>query len=60
MSSSIWFECVSKKFVWNTSSFSFGIGLNILGGGSEVAIGALAISMLRGICKCMGRWLEFK
>ena len=60
MSSSIWFECISKNFVRNSSSCSFGIGLSILGGGSEVVVGILAMSVFGGICKCMGRWSVFK
>ena len=35
ISSSIWLELVSKNLVWKFSSFSFGMGLSILGGGSE-------------------------
>ena len=49
-----------KNFVRNSSSFSFGIGLSILGGGSEVVVGILAMSVFGGIRRCMGRWSEFK
>ena len=56
--SSIWLECLSKKIVWNSLSFSFGMGLSILGGGTEVVNGSLAISKFGGICRCMGRWSE--
>ena len=59
ISSSIWLECLSKKFVWNSSSFSFGMGLSILGGGSEFVSGALTMNVFGGVCKCMGRWSEF-
>ena len=31
------------------------MGLSILGGGSDVVIGVLAISVFGGICSCMGR-----
>ena len=55
VSSSIWFECASKNFVRNSSRFSFGMGLSILGGGSEVAVGIFAMSVFGGIYKCMGR-----
>ena len=34
-------------------SFSFSMGLTILGGGSEVVSGVLAMSVLRGICSCL-------
>ena len=60
MSSSIWFECVSENFVRKSSRFSFGMGLGILGGSSEVVFGTFAMSVFGGICKCMGRWSEFK
>ena len=39
--------------------FFFGMGLSILGGGSEVVNGSLAMSVFGGICRCMGRWSEF-
>ena len=44
MSSSIWLECLSKNCVWNP----LGMGLNILGGGSEVVDGSLAMSVFGG------------
>ena len=43
----------------NSSRFSFGMGLSILGGGSEVVSESLAMSVFGGICKCMGKWSEF-
>ena len=48
ISSSIWFELFSKNLMWKSFSFSFGIGLSILGGSSDVIIGALAISVFGG------------
>lgn len=59
VSSSIWFELLSKNFIWNFSRFSFGMGLRILGGGIGVVIDVLAISVFDGICSCIRRWSEF-
>ena len=55
VSSSIWLECCSKNIVWISSSFSFGMGLSMRGGGSGVVIGSLAMSVFGGICRCMGK-----
>ncbi len=60
ISSSIWSELFSKNWVWKFSRFSFGIGLSIIGGGSEGVIGSFAISVFGGIRSCMGRWSELK
>ena len=35
--------------MWKSLIFSFGIGLRILGGGSDAMIGVLAMSVLGGI-----------
>ena len=59
ISSSIWLEFLSKNFVRNSSRFFFGMGLSILGGGSEVVSGSLAIRAFGGMCNCMGKWSEF-
>ena len=59
MSSSIWLELFSKNLVWKFSSFSCGMGLSILGGGSEFVVGDVAISVFMEICSCMGKWSEF-
>ena len=36
------------------------MGLNILGGGSGLGNGILAISVLGGICNCTGMWSELR
>ena len=36
------------------------MGFNILGGGLGLGDGILAISVLGGICSCMGRWSELR
>lgn len=46
--------------MWKFSRFSFGMGFNILGSGSGLDDGILAISVLGGICSCMGRWSELR
>lgn len=40
--------------MWNSSIFSGGMGLSILGGDSEIIGGVLAIIVFGGMCKCMG------
>ena len=55
MSSSIWFELLSKNLMWKVSIFSFGMGLNILGGGSDVMSGSLVISVFGRIFNYMGK-----
>ena len=55
MSSFTWFELLSKNLIWKSSIFCFGMGLNIIGGSSDVIIGALAISVFGRIFSCMGR-----
>ena len=58
--SAIWLECCSKNIVWKASSFSLGMGLSMRGGGSEGVIGSLAMSVLGGIWRCMGKWSELR
>ena len=36
------------------------MGFSILGGGSGLGVGILAINVLDGICSCMGRWSELR
>jgi hypothetical protein len=52
---SIWFELDSKNFMWKFLRFAFGMGFSVLGGGSGLEDGILAINVLGGICSCMGR-----
>ena len=52
----IWFELALKNCEWKFSRFTFGMGFNIFGGGSGLGDVILAISVLGGICSCMGRW----
>ena len=60
VSSFIWFELASKNCVWKFSRFSFGMGFSILGGGSGLGGGIMAISVLGGICSCIGKWSELR
>ena len=55
ISLSIWFELLSKNLMWKSLTFSFNMGLSILGGGSKVINGVLAINVFEGICSCMGK-----
>ena len=55
MSSYIWFELLSKNFICESSIFSFGMGLSILGGGLGVMIGVLAVNIFGRIFSCMGK-----
>ena len=42
----IWFELVSKNFVWKFLRFSLGMGFSILGGGMGICNVVLAINVL--------------
>ena len=53
--SSTWLELLSKNLMWKFSIFSFGMGLNILGGALEAISGTLAINVFGRICSYMGR-----
>ena len=60
MSSFIWFELVSKNYVWKILRFSLGMGFNILKVGLDICDVILAISALGGMCSCISRWSELK
>ena len=55
MSSSMKCELLSKNLVWKLLRLSFGMGLRILGVGSEIMGGGLAMSVFGGILRCMGK-----
>ena len=55
MSSSMWIKLFSKNLMWNLSMLAMGMGLSILGGGSDVVGGGLAMSVFGGIFSWMGR-----
>lgn len=46
--------------MWKFLSFSVGIGFSIRGGGMGAGVGVLAISVLGGMCNCIGKWSELR
>ena len=60
MSSFIWFELVSKNCVWKFLRFSLRMGFSILRVGLGICDVILSISVLDGMCSCIGRWSELR